>query len=152
MQPYNFTFPYTIFTDGAAKGRNGEGPASSGFVVYRWGNKVCTFATLIGIRTNNYAEYQALLFALNWALAEIPRGQRYITFKTDSELMVKQISGEYGIKSITSKQMIDLVRDRLLALDAYKIVWVSRVFNKEADAACNQALKIDGVVEERLNT
>lgn len=135
------SFPYTIFTDGAAKGKNGQGPASSGFVVYDREGKLYSQAKTIGVHTNNYAEYVGLLMALDWVISNIQQEMRCVHFKTDSQLMEKQINGEYGVKHDEIIRLYSQAVGYLGSLDAYKVEWVRREFNQEADAACNAAIK-----------
>jgi ribonuclease HI len=136
------SFPFVINTDGAAKGRNGEGLASGGFVAYhRDHGHIYTFAAVLGNRTNNYAEYQALIMALNWVNHHMERDDRHILFRTDSQLMEKQLNGQYAINSVSIQQMVNMVRTRLIKLGSYKIEWVPRRENAEADKACNEAIK-----------
>lgn len=145
------TFPLTIFTDGAAKGVNGQGPASSAFIVRaRGGRHIFTRGVPIGVKTNNVAEYAGLLMALDWMLKEVPKKWWYVHFKTDSELMVKQLTGIYGVKHAVMKEMFNQVQDRLVKLGGYKIEWIPRTQNSDADKACNDALKQNGItIDER---
>lgn len=142
------TFPYVVFTDGAAKGRNGEGPSSSGFVVYHNGEREVAYAVGIGVHTNNIAEYTALLMALNWVLENVAPGDRYVHFKSDSELMVRHILGVYVCASASLRMSYDLTMARFSRLDGYKIEWIPRAQNAEADEICNRTLKLGIPVEE----
>jgi ribonuclease HI len=144
-------FPIVVNTDGAKKGYGGPGPASSGFVVYKDGKRSFSFATNIGIQTNNYAEYKALILALDWILKEIPEGELHVHFKTDSELMARQLTGVYQAKHPDIIPLVAAVKQRLARLDAWKIEHVRREFNKEADEVCNIAIltHADYVSDER---
>jgi probable phosphoglycerate mutase len=135
-------FPYKIYTDGAARGRhNGHGPSSAGFVAYdREGKRLYAAAWALGHRTNNFAEYTALIYALNWALTELPLGRRYVDFKSDSEFMVRQINGIYRVNSPDILPLYTMAKTRLNKLLGYTIDHVKREFNKEADAMCNRVL------------
>jgi ribonuclease HI len=88
--------------------------------------------------TNNVAEYMALVKALKWLLANnLNTGK--VEIKSDSQLVVKQLSGEYKVKA---KRIISLYRQVLLLKNKFKeveIVWVPREENKEADRLTNKA-------------
>jgi ribonuclease HI len=142
FKPLQLSFPYTIWTDGAARGRhNGQGPSSCGFVVRdREGNHVYSAAWALGPHTNNFAEYQGLIKATHWAVHNLHEDVRYVHFKTDSELMERQINRIYSVKH---PDIIPLYHKAVSLLDrmmGFKIEHVRREFNKEADAICNRVL------------
>src|SRR5271154_6432896 len=83
----------TIHTDGAARGN--PGPAAFAFVIARSGDTVAEEHGLLGNATNNVAEYTALVKALERASR---LGARKLVVNSDSELMVKQMRGEYKVK------------------------------------------------------
>lgn len=87
-----------IYTDGGARGN--PGPAASAFIaVAEWEGKgriIRKYGEYIGKATNNQAEYRALIMALEWASS---RGFRELDVHSDSELMVKQLRGEYRVRS-----------------------------------------------------
>jgi ribonuclease HI len=88
--------------------------------------------------TNNVAEYMALVKALKWLLANNLNSGK-VEIKSDSQLVVKQLSGEYKVKA---KRIISLYRQVLLLKNKFKeveIVWVPREENKEADRLTNKA-------------
>jgi ribonuclease HI len=142
------TWKYVISTDGAARGRNGQGPASSGFVIFQDGHVKFVRAVKIGIASNNVAEWTALLLALDWVLDEVPAGQRRIHFKSDSELMVRQIHGVYQAKHPSLAPLLESANKKFKDLDAYKVEHVYREFNTEADKACNAVLDSEHDVYE----
>ena len=85
----------TIHTDGAARGN--PGPAAYAYVIERNGEPLIEEAERLGETTNNQAEYMALVEALEHALA---LGSHYrVIVHSDSELMVKQLNGEYRVKN-----------------------------------------------------
>lgn len=136
------TFPFTIHTDGAARGKhNGYGPASCGFVVRtREGTHVYSAAWALGPHTNNFAEYTGLIKAAHWAVHNLSEDLRYVHFKTDSEFMARQINRIYAVKS---PDIIPLYHSAVSLLDrmmGYKIEHVRREFNREADEICNRVL------------
>lgn len=85
----------TIYTDGGARGN--PGPAAAGIVILSENNKILKIeGKYLGIRTNNQAEYEALINALEIALR---LGIQNVTCYLDSELAVKQLKGEYKVKN-----------------------------------------------------
>src|SRR6516225_5429237 len=85
---------FTIYTDGAARGN--PGPAAYAFVIERDGAPVIEEKGTLGHTTNNVAEYTALVRALEHAAR---LGARRLLIHSDSELLVKQMNGEYQVKS-----------------------------------------------------
>lgn len=138
-------FPIQIYTDGAAKG-HGEGLASSGFVVYESEMQHrYTMAITVGVRSNNYAEYVAFILALDWVLARVDPEMQYIEFITDSQLIQRQILGEYSVKNPIMAVLHGMVWERLGKLQCWAVRHVrghqGNVGNEAADFACNQAIK-----------
>lgn len=126
----------TAFCDGGARGN----PGPSGFGVYiqdERGEKVAELSEYLGIRTNNYAEYSGLLAALEFALRhDHPR----LKVVSDSELMVKQIKGQYKVKSPDLRPLYEEAKRRIAGLEFFQIQHVLRNKNKEADRLANQAM------------
>src|SRR4051812_10788301 len=83
----------TIFTDGASRGN--PGPAAVSYVIKRDGEPDITYSETIGLNTNNFAEYTAMIRSL---AAAKPLKPKLIRLHSDSELMVKQLRGEYRVK------------------------------------------------------
>jgi secondary thiamine-phosphate synthase enzyme len=127
-----------IAIDGASLGN--PGPAGIGIVIFdESDNVVKEVSEPIGLATNNAAEYNALIRALSEALAmEFSN----IEIQTDSELMARQISGEYKIKSQSIRPLHETALSLLKKFESAKVVHVSRDKNKLADTlASNAALK-----------
>jgi probable phosphoglycerate mutase len=126
----------TAFCDGGARGN----PGPSGFGVYiqdERGAKVAELSEFLGIRTNNFAEYSGLLAALEFALRyEHPR----LKVVSDSELMVKQIKGQYKVKSPDLRPLYEEAKRRIAGLESFQIQHVLRNKNKEADRLANEAM------------
>lgn len=126
----------TAFCDGGARGN----PGPSGFGVYitdERGEKVAELSEFLGIRTNNFAEYSGLLAALEFALRyDHPR----LRVVSDSELMVKQIKGQYKVKSPDLRPLYEEAKRRIAGLDSFHIEHVLRNKNKEADRLANFAM------------
>ncbi|MFY9488083.1 MAG: ribonuclease HI family protein [Solirubrobacterales bacterium] len=125
-----------IHVDGGARGN--PGPAAIAAVLTSPdGDLVGEAKEAIGIATNNVAEYKALLLGLEHAQS---LGATEVEVVNDSELIAKQINGEYKVKH---EAMKPLYREALAALamfDAWRVRTVPRAQNKDADALVNQAL------------
>lgn len=87
--------------------------------------------------TNNIAEYRAVRAALNWLVAKDEQGE--VELRTDSQLAVRQISGEYACNKDHLRELRDDCRDLLKKLPNVRIVWVSRLQNVPADELTNIA-------------
>ena len=124
-----------INTDGGS--RNNPGPAAIGFVIYdNMGEIVETYKEYIGEATNNVAEYRALIKALKHAKAYDPDE---VVCRLDSELVVKQVRGEYKAKDPGMKELLDQVRE-MSFFKPISFVHVRREQNKLADKLVNEAL------------
>ena len=122
--------------DGASRGN--PGPASYAVVMETAeGAPVAAFAKFLGEATNNFAEYQGLLAALDYALK-----QQYLRLHvlTDSELMACQISGSYKVRSPDLKPLHEKAQAMIARLESFSIRHVLREHNREADRLANQAL------------
>lgn len=133
-----------IFTDGGSRGN--PGPAGIGVVVLdQNGQTIYEFAGVIGVATNNVAEYSALLKAseyLESLESQSPQVQpERIEFYLDSELVVSQMIGRYKIKDENLKKIADKVKNTLSGLGIqYNFTHVRREKNTRADWLVNQAL------------
>jgi ribonuclease HI len=125
----------TIHTDGAARGN--PGPAAYAYVIDRPGRAPLEHAERLGTATNNVAEYTALVRALQRA-AEL--GLRRAAVFSDSELMVKQMNGEYSVKNADLKELYDEAQGLRRRFDAVTLAHVRRAENRRADRLCNDAL------------
>ena len=126
-----------INSDGAARGN--PGPAAAGAVLKDpQGNVVSELSEYLGDNlTNNQAEYRALIMAI----AEAKRlGATKLQMFADSELMVKQICGEYRVKNEGIKPLFQEVMSLLRDVNKYTIDYVPREKNKRADGLANLAL------------
>jgi ribonuclease HI len=126
----------TAYTDGGARGN--PGPAGYGVhIVGPDGDTLAELSRFLGIQTNNFAEYSALLGALEWALANgVPR----LRVISDSELMVKQMQGKLQSRQPGLKPLYDEARTRVRKLESFRIEHVLRGKNKRADALANAAM------------
>jgi len=125
----------TIYVDGASKGN--PGPAGIGLVIFdREDRQVGKISSYIGNGTNNYAEYKALLKALDIALYFETSD---LKVRTDSELVVKQIIGEYKVKNDTIKSLHEQAQAKIKKFKRFRIEHVSRNFNEKADYLAKKA-------------
>jgi ribonuclease HI len=126
----------TAYTDGGARGN--PGPAGYGVqIVAENGAVLAQLSQFLGLKTNNFAEYSALLGALEYALAN---GVHKLRVVSDSELMVKQIQGRYKVASPDLRPLFDEAKKRIRGLQQFEIQHVLRGKNKEADRLANLAM------------
>jgi probable phosphoglycerate mutase len=123
--------------DGASRGN--PGPAAYAVVMESSdGSRLTGFSEYLGEATNNAAEYQALLAALEYAL---DNHYLRIHVQTDSELLACQIEGVYKVKSPGLKPLHQRARQMIARLESFSIQHVRREQNREADRLANQALE-----------
>lgn len=124
-----------VFCDGGSRGN--PGPAASGVVFTTDDNKIiATYSQYLGVATNNQAEYQAMILALQ-KLADF--NFRHVDFYLDSELVVKQIKGEYRVKNSDLQPIYQQIKEALKSL-TYTISHIRREYNQLADKAVNDCL------------
>jgi len=127
---------YKLFTDGGSRGN--PGPSAIGGVLYNNNDKIDEFSEYIGITTNNVAEYTALLTGIK-LVKKYPK-ILHIDIYVDSELVVKQLNGQYKInKGLKIFNIYTEIKEELKNLN-YTISHVYRDKNKYADMLVNQAL------------
>lgn len=128
----------TAYTDGGARGN--PGPAGYGVhVVDADGTTLAELVGPLGSATNNVAEYSGLIAALQWA---VDNGHQRLRIRMDSELVIKQMRGEYKVKHATM-QVLHADAKRLVAkLHQVTLEHVRREQNKVADKLSNQAMDI----------
>jgi ribonuclease HI len=122
--------------DGGARGN--PGPAGYGVLIEdEVGRPVAKLSEFLGVRTNNWAEYSGLLAALRYAL---DHGHTGLKVLSDSELLVKQMLGQYKVKSPELKELYDQARALARRLEYFVISHVRREENREADRLANDAM------------
>ena len=122
--------------DGGARGN--PGPAGYGVVIKdQSGRKVAVRSEYLGHQTNNFAEYQGLIAALEYALAHGPKALKVIS---DSELLVRQIKGIYKVKNAVLKDLHARAKELISQLDWFSIDHALREHNREADELANEAM------------
>jgi ribonuclease HI len=131
------THPHLIsYTDGGSRGN--PGPAALGYVLQNVaGETVEAHGEYLGITTNNQAEYQAVLAAVRRARA---LGAERLDMRLDSELVVKQLAGEYKVRDSGLAGIYMLIHNELIHLKKVTFTHVRREYNQEADAEVNKAL------------
>lgn len=124
------------YIDGGARGN--PGPAGYGVRIEdERGTLVEELSRPIGIATNNVAEYNGLLAALRYALE---RGEPNVLIRSDSELLVKQMKGEYRVKNAGLQPLHQQARDLISQLHRVTFEHVRRAQNAEADRLANLAM------------
>lgn len=125
-----------VFSDGAARGN--PGPAGAGAQIKNANGEVLAeVSEYLGETTNNVAEYKALILALERALEYKPEE---IEINADSELMVKQLNGEYKVKNEGLKPLYGRVKQLLAGCKRVRIIHVYRSENSAADELANKAI------------
>lgn len=129
-----------IYTDGASRGN--PGIASYGFFIQDdKGNILYEEGKYIGIATNNFAEYSAVLASLKYVLKRFSKDSPLIIdFYVDSQLVAQQLSGKYKIKSASLKQLILQIKNLTAGIGNISFHYIPRAQNKRADKLANQAL------------
>ncbi len=127
---------YRANIDGGSRGN--PGPASYGVVVRDGrGEIVGKLKKYIGRMTNNVAEYYGLIAAMDYSQSH---GIRALRIESDSELLVKQMRGQYKVKSEDLRPLFERAQKMSKAFDSFRIEHVYREQNREADALANEAL------------
>jgi ribonuclease HI len=122
--------------DGGSRGN--PGPAAYGVLVRDGrGEIVAKLKKYIGRFTNNVAEYYGLIAAMDYAQSH---GIRALRIESDSELLVKQMRGQYKVKSADLQPLFERARKMSQAFESFRIEHVYREQNREADALANEAL------------
>src|SRR6202035_4688693 len=122
--------------DGRARGN--PGPAGYGVVIQdEAGRKVAALSEYLGHQTNNFAEYQGLIAALEYAIAN---GHKALKVISDSELLVRQIKGIYKVNNLGLRDLHGRAKELIAQLDWFSIGHVLRGHNEEADRLANAAM------------
>ena len=125
-----------VYTDGASRGN--PGPSGIGVVVRNESHDVIeTYAGYVGVTTNNHVEYQALIKGLQMALA---RGCTEVSMRLDSQVVVRQVLGEYRVKDTRLELLHAWVMDLLGRFDRWEIAHVRREMNAFADKLANDGI------------
>ena len=123
-------------SDGGARGN--PGPAGYGVVIRdESGRKVAALSEYLGHQTNNFAEYQGLIAALEYAIEHGPKALKLIS---DSELLVRQIKGIYKVKNAVLQDLHGRAKELIAQMDWFSIGHAFREQNQEADRLANEAM------------
>lgn len=123
-------------SDGGARGN--PGPSGYGVVIQdEAGRKVAALSEYLGHQTNNFAEYQGLIAALEYALQHGPKALKLIS---DSELLVRQIKGIYKVKNAVLQDLHGRAKELIAQLDWFSIGHALREHNQDADRLANEAM------------
>ena len=125
-----------VYIDGASIGNPGK--IGIGYLIYRNGKIIKEEKVYLGIGTNNFAEYMALIFSLQEVLIQ---NLSNVNINTDSELLCKQINGEYKVKDPTLKLLHCLATNIIANIKNVSIVNIPRENNKGADKLAVQAIE-----------
>ncbi len=125
----------TIFTDGAS--RNNPGEAGAGVLILRDNKPVAKLARYLGTTTNNIAEYTAAIMGMDYA---VKVGASSVRLLADSELLVKQLNGQYKVKNEGLKPLHNRVKELIAKIGNVEVQYIPRAQNKEADALANKAI------------
>lgn len=124
------------WVDGASRGNPGE--AAFGVRICEAnGTEVARFGGYLGLQTNNHAEYCGLIAALRWAREH---GIDALEVRSDSQLLVRQMTGQYRVKSPTLRPLWEEARSLAELLGRFRILHLGREHNADADSMANQVL------------
>jgi len=128
-----------VYIDGGSRGNPGD--AAIGVVVYNdKGEEIYRFGEKIGAKTNNVAEYSALIRALEHLVKMISNPDEKILIYSDSELLVKQINGIYKVKNKKLKTLYDKAKGLLKNFKNIEIKHIVREKNTVSDWIVNRVL------------
>lgn len=138
--------PITLFVDGASRGNPGH--AGAGIVIFKGKELVFSEGFYLGTCTNNEAEYWALLLGLQVLFNLELQGVPVLIF-SDSQLLVRQLQGEYRVKSESLKKFFQRAK-QMLSLLSYSVRHVLRDCNTQADAMANKGIDTLNPIPVRL--
>jgi ribonuclease HI len=125
-----------VFSDGAARGN--PGPAGAGAVILASdGTTVARLGRYLGEATNNFAEYHGLLLGLRHAL---DLGARELQIYADSQLMIRQLGGQYRVRNAGLRPLFDEALRLLRSFQKYELHHIPREQNSAADEMSNRAI------------
>lgn len=126
---------YQIYSDGASRGN--PGPAGIGAVILKDGETIHEISKYIGQTTNNVAEYEALLEALDYC---VKKSISPIEILADSQLLIRQLGGQYKVKHPNIVPLHQRAKEYLVHLKVEGFTHVPRELNKKADALANKGI------------
>ncbi len=133
---------FTINADGGSRGN--PGASGVGATIRDESNTiVATVSKFLGTHTNNFAEYESVILAFAELSKIVPvgkRGETKVIVKMDSELVVKQMRGEYKVKNADLKEQYARLLQNIGAFGNVSFTHVRRELNSDADALANEAM------------
>ncbi|MFA5072677.1 MAG: ribonuclease HI family protein [Nitrospirota bacterium] len=129
-----------MYTDGAS--RNNPGEAGAGVHIMENNKPVIQLARYLGKTTNNIAEYSAAIMGLEYAVQHVATR---VTLLADSELLVKQLNGQYKVKNEGLKPLYLQAKKLMAHIGSVEVQYIPREMNREADALANKA------IDEKVN-
>lgn len=128
-----------INCDGGSRGN--PGPAASAFVATKSAKVIHKEGKYLGNETNNVAEYEAVLLAIEWVTKQLKNNKEEIIINLDSQLVERQLNGKYKIKNPRLKILADQIKFLILKSSLLiKFRWDYRNKNKLADSLVNKTL------------
>jgi ribonuclease HI len=124
----------TIYIDGASIGNPGK--VGIGYLLYKDNELLKQEGVYLGIQTNNFAEYMALIFALTECLG---LGEKKCKVFSDSQLLCEQINGNYKVKNKNIHPLFVLAKKIISQFKDFSITHIDREKNKEADRLAKEA-------------
>ncbi len=129
-----------LYVDGASLGN--PGPSGAGGVVLdSEGRELLSYSVPLGYGTNNEAEYKSLIIGLKKVLS---LGFRRVAIKSDSQLLVRQINGDYKVKARGLVPLYLEAKKLLSAFEKWSVEHIPREMNKRADALSKRAAEREG--------
>ena len=132
--PASAAAPLVLYFDGASRGN--PGPSAYGV----WSPSGVEKADVLGTTTNNVAEWRGFLAALDLAVAS---GAEDVEIRADSQLVLRQFSGEYRMKAPHLAEYLTAARAKARKVRRLRVLHVPRAENREADALANRALDVE---------
>ena len=124
----------TVYIDGASIGNPGK--VGIGYLIYKDSKLLKQEGVYLGIQTNNFAEYMALIFALTAALS---LGENKCQVFSDSQLLCEQINGNYKVKNKNIYALFVLAKKIISQFKSFSVKHINREENKEADKLAKEA-------------
>ncbi len=139
---------WKVYIDGAS--RNNPGPAGAGVVIFKDDTLIQEYGYYLGIKTNNQAEYLALLLGI-YHSKQLMHPHDIVYIVSDSELLVRQLQGRYAVKHHELKKLFGLAKQLLEGVSC-KVQHVLRTENTEADRMANQGVDSKRAVPDEFIT
>lgn len=123
-----------IYIDGSSIGNPGK--SGIGYLIYQGNELIKKKSVYLGIQSNNFAEYMALIFPL---IDAIEGNQKKVKAFSDSKLVCEQIKGNFKVKNKNIYPLFVLAKNLISKLDSFEITHIDREKNQEADQLAKEA-------------